>query len=365
MRVLWSLMLSLVVASSLVVSTAALAQEPQSAPPPPGESQPTPPEPAPEPTASAQPGPTASPAEPADAVPPQAAPSADQARNRALIDGHVREGAFLSGPGSLTFILHHTLMGAAAGVVTQGIGSNFSLDLGAREAMLAGTLIGAGIGFGTSAWWQFNHWIGRPMASYGIVDSVLSGMLLFGLVDLFTNDKIALAWTSVIGFELGAWLTATLGGGDMPVNHGLLIASGGLWGLVYSTLALAIINTGGSLKAETWVDTLFITAGLGAGAMALATSKYNPSSAQILRADFFGLGVGGAVFLLSEVVLGLNFNQATPYVLAAISSAGAIAAVSLLWEEAAERPEERSIGQGGWYFYRSKDFDKPYACVWW
>ena len=130
------------------------------------------------------------------------------------------------------------------------------------------------------------------------------------------------------------------------MNHGLLIASGGLWGLVYSTLTLAIVNTGGPLKAGTWVDTMFLTAGLGAGAMALATLKYNPTSTQILRADIFGLGVGAAVFAISELVLGLNFNQATPYVLGMVSSAGAIAAVSLLWEEAAERHDDKLANSG-------------------
>lgn len=338
---------SFVVVASLVVSTAAFAQD--TLPP--------------EPPAPSEPATTAVPAEPEE-VPAEAQPSAEQARHTALIDGHVREGAFLSGPGSLTFVLHHTIMAAAAGLATQGIATNFDVTLAGREAMLAGTLIGAGLGFATSAWWQFNHWIGTPMARFGILNSVLAGMALVGAVDLFTNDKVALAWTAFAGVELGAWLTATLGGGDMPVNHGLLIASGGLWGLVYSTLTLAIVNTGGPLKAGTWVDTMFITAGLGAGAMALATLKYNPTSTQILRADIFGLGVGAAVFAISELVLGLNFNQATPYVLGMVSSAGAIAAVSLLWEEAAERHDDK-LANSGWYFYRSKEKDRPYACVWW
>ncbi|MBX5480395.1 MAG: hypothetical protein IRZ16_00900 [Myxococcaceae bacterium] len=320
----WSIPFSILCA--LILSTAALAQEPAADP----------------------------------FAPPEPPP------NPALLEGHVREGAFLSGPGSLTFVLHHTIMGAAAGLATQGISTGFNTDLGNRERMLAGTLIGAGLGFGVSAWWQFNHWIGTPMATYGIVNSVLAGMLTTGFTNQFTENAEALAWTAFLGVEAGAWLTAVLAGGDMPVSKGLLIASGGLWGLVYSALILGMVGGSGTkLTARGATDALFISAGIGGVAMAIASAKYNPSSAQILRADLFGLGVGGAVFIVSSLVVGLRFDLATPYVLAALSSAGAITAVSLLWEESAERPEDRAVGQSAQYFYRSKELDRPYRTVWW
>ena len=104
------------------------------------------------------------PGEPTGTQPPGPVPDTRQAeeeRNAALLDGHVREGAFLAGPGSLTFVLHNTILGAAGGLVTQGLAGadKFDLSRGSRERMLAGTLVGAGLGFGLSAWWQFNHWI--------------------------------------------------------------------------------------------------------------------------------------------------------------------------------------------------------------
>jgi hypothetical protein len=66
--------------------------------------------------------------------------------------------------------------------------------------------------------------------------------------------------------------------------------------------------------------------------------------------------VGGAVLVLSALVLGLRFDIPTPYVLSLLSSAGAIAAVSLLWEEAAEKPVA---------LYRDPEKDRPYRNVWW
>ena len=286
-------------------------------------------------------------------TPPPAAPVPPGA----MLDGHLREGAFLSGPGSLTFVMHHTLMLASGGLATQIAGKGFSLELSSREAMLAGTLIGAGIGFGFSAWWQFNHWIGLPVANYGIINSAISGMFFTGIVNLMSTDPQVLTWTAVVGAELGAWLTATVGGGDMPVNKGLLMTSGAGWAFVYSALLLAIIRTSGTpTSGSGWVDTLLMAPGVGAGLMALATLKYNPTTAQILRADVFGAGVGGAVLLLSALVLG-RFDIATPYVLSFITSAGAIAAVSLFWAEAAERPEQA--------LYRDPERDRPYRNVWW
>jgi hypothetical protein len=304
-------------------------------------------------------------ASPADAQ-PVLVPDTEQAqaeRSGAMINGRLREGAFLSGPGSLTFVLHHTILGAAGGLVTQSMagGQKFDLSLASRERMLAGTLIGAGLGFGFSAWWQANNWIDRPAAHYGIVNSVVSGLFFLGIADLFTNDALALAWTGFLGAELGAWLTATIGTGELPVNQGLLIASGAGWGTAYAGLLLAILGTTGTrLSAERVFDVLAISAGIGGGAMALATMNYRPTTAQILRADLFGAGVGGAVLGLSMLVLGPS--QPTPYALALVSSAGAITAVSLLWEEAAERrPAER----GAAFYYRSREKDRPYASVWW
>ena len=75
--------------------------------------------------------------------------------------------------------------------------------------MLAGTFIGAGLGFGLSSWWQFNHYVDTPMAHYGIVNSVIGGMFLAGFMDLLTHDKSMITWSAFIGTELGAWLTAT------------------------------------------------------------------------------------------------------------------------------------------------------------
>ncbi len=292
---------------------------------------------------------------------PPATPAQEAAPSGVLLDGEVRRGAFLAGPGSLTFILHHTLMGAASGFATQGIASGFDVaDLGVRQRMLAGTLIGAGLGFGLSAWWQHNHWIDMPMANFGIVNSALTGLLMVGLMDLVSNNPLTLAWSGVIGAQVGAWLTATLAGGKMPLSQGLLIASGGLWGGIYSGLVLAILgSTGNAVRGERIFDTMAISAGLGGVAAALASTRFSPTSAQILRADTFGLGVGAAVWLLSAAVVGFRMDVATPHVLALLSSAVAITTVSLLWEEAAERPVK---GNG---YYRSPELDRPYATVWW
>jgi hypothetical protein len=336
---------------------AASAQEPPRGEPAPQE--PPPQERPPEtitvtPTEPAPPTATTEPAEPAH----------PQAPDAALLDGHVREGAFLAGPGSLTSIVHHTLLAAAAGVITQGIERRFEVDqFGTREAMLAGALIGAGIGFGISAWWQFHHWIDTPMARFAIVNSIASGLFFVGFTDLFSHSPLALSWAGFLGAELGAWLTATLGGGEMPVNHGLLIASGAGWGLIYSALLLGIVSTSGTqLTTQGALDTMAMATGIGAAAMALATMRFKPTTLQIIRADAFGAGVGGAVFLLSALVLGFNFEVATPYVLGMVASAGAIAAVTLLWEEAAERPPAQANAR---YFYRSKEKDRRYASVWW
>lgn len=292
-----------------------------------------------------------------DGVPPAAAPTPPPAPEDTgvLLDGRPRQGPFLSGPGSLTFILHHSLLGAAGGLFTQGFANDFNFDRGSREAMLAGTLIGAGLGFGASAWWQFNNWVDRPLGYFGIANSVVGGMFMGGFMDLLADDRDVLAWSSFVGAELAAWLTATIGGGQMPLNHGLLVSSGAAWGLAYSALLLAIVHFSGTeIRGRTWADTLLIAPGIGAGALAIATMRYNPTSGQILRANMFGGGVGAVVLLLSGLVLG-GFDQPTPYVLSFLGSAGAITTVSLLWEESVDQTAITS----------STSRRKPYKNVWW
>lgn len=290
-------------------------------------------------------------------LPPAATPATGEpAATGAILDGHLRYGAFLSGPGSFTFIMHHSIMGALGGLFTQGIANRFSFERSSREAMLAGTLIGAGLGFGSSAWWQFYNWIDKPMGYFGIGNSVIGGMFAAGFVDMLTRDTTALTWAAVLGAELGAWLTATVAGGQLPLDDGLLVASGGGWALLYGALLLSVVHFSGSkISGKTWTDTLLIAPGIGATALAFATMKYNPTPGQILRADIFGVGVGAVVLLLSGLVLG-GFDQPTPYVLSFLGSAGAIATVSLLWEEAAERPGLARSGSGR---------ARPYRCVWW
>lgn len=273
-----------------------------------------------------------------------------------MLDGRVRYGAFLSGPGSLGFILHHSIMGALGGFFTQGFSNGFSFSRTSREAMLAGTLLGAGLGFGSSAWWQFKNWVDTPMTYFGIGNSIIGGMFLGGFMDTLSRDPTLLSWSAFAGAELGAWLTATVGGGQMPLDEGLLVASGGGWGLAYGALLLAIIHFSGTkISGHTWTDALLMSPGIGATALALASMKYHPTSAQLLRADIFGSGVGAVVLLISALVLG-GFDQPTPYVLSFLGSAAAITTVSLLWEEAAERP-----GPG----LSASSRSKPYRCVWW
>ncbi|MCP3100333.1 hypothetical protein LZ198_15800 [Myxococcus sp. K15C18031901] len=273
--------------------------------------------------------------------------------NGAILDGQRRQGPFLSGPGSFKFIAHHTTLGALGGFFTQAFANDFSFDKSSREAMLAGTLIGAGLGFGASSWWQFNNWVDRPMASFTIGNSVVGGMFMAGFMDLFSQDAGVLTWSAFLGAELGAWLTAGLGGGQLPLNDGLLVSSGAGWGAAYAALLLAVVHFSGTdISSKTWRDALLLAPGIGAGALALATMRYDPTPSQILRADLFGAGVGGAVLLISGLVLG-GFNQSTPYVLSFLGSAGAITTVSLLWEESVDRSSLKSAR------------DRQYKNVWW
>lgn len=269
---------------------------------------------------------------------------------QAMIDGHPREGAFLSGPGSFTFIMHHTLMTGLGALATQMIPRAIDptpgafTNEGARIAYLASGLGGAAIGFAGSAIWQFTHWMGERSANFGIINSFFGGMFLGGLTDLFTKDAYAIAWLTVIGNSAGAWLTAIVGGGDMALNKGVLITSGGVWAGIYTALIIGIISSiGGASSLRTGMDALMITPAIGAAAMALATLKFNPSTTQIMRANIFGVGVGGAVLLLSALVLGAHFSSPVPYILSGVGAIGAKTLVSLLWAEAAEAPTTTPI----------------------
>ena len=281
----------------------------------------------------------------------------------AFLDGHPREGAFLSGPGSMTFVLHHTLMTGLGVLATQMIPravdaycmgqmgcvqdpTKFTGE-SARIAYLAGSLIGAGVGFGASAWWQFNHWISHRTANFGIVNSFVGAAFFGALTDLIAmaapaaDRASAVTWTILIGSLAGAWLTTVIGGGDIPLNKGTLMVSGAAWAMIYTALIIGMVAAtgagGGNIRVG--LDAMMITPAIGAAAMAFATLKFNPSTTQIMRANLFGVGVGAAVFLLSGLVLGLNWSTTVvPYVLGAIGAIGAKTVVSIFWVEAAENP---------------------------
>src|SRR5262249_26084522 len=119
-------------------------------------------------------------------------------------------------------------------------------------------------------------------------------------------------------------------------------------------------TTGGGSNIQSGIDALLITPALGAGALALATLKFNPSTAQILRADLFGAAAGIAVLLISGLVLNpaTGFTKSpVPYVLSGIAAAGGITIVSLLWVDAADSNQGRSS-----IYY---DPDRHKVSVWW
>lgn len=274
----------------------------------------------------------------------------------AMLDGHPREGAFLSGPGSLTFILHHTLLTGLGAMATQMVpralehNSQVFGSQDARLAYLGFGLGGAAVGFAGSAVWQFTHWMSESTATFGIVNSAFGAMFLGGFTNLLTTEPYAISWMTLLGSLAGAWLTPIVGGGDLPLNHGALITTGGVWAAIYTALIVAIVrSTGGALDARSALDAIMLTPAIGAAALALATLKFNPSTAQVVRANIFGLGVGAAVLLLSALVLGGNFGHPVPYVLAGIGAIGAQTLVSLLWVEAAEAPSSPAseVGQPG------------------
>ncbi len=333
----------------------------------------------------------------------------------AMIDGHPREGAFLSGPGSITFLMHHTLMTGIGTLATQLIpraidagparGAAYdsrmppqvdipaggcdpanvqaSIDRNpaykgtgtaaivtcpdivtgesARLAYLTGTLLGAGIGFTSAAIWQFNNWISHRSANFGILSSLIGGAFLGGFTDLVTShgDASATMWMTLIGSSAGAWLAAIIGGGDIALNKATLIISGAAWAAIYTALIVAIVaTTGGNVTLRSGVDAVLLVPAFGAGVMALATLKFNPSTAQIIRANIFGAIVGGAVLALSGLLLGplTGFTRSpVPYILAGVGAIGAKTLVSLLWADAADNPGTSS----------GLASDRKYRSVWW
>lgn len=351
--------------------------EPAPAPPPPAPV----PAPAPEPVFAPQPdAPRAF-----EAVPPPPAPPSEPPPNNekllsgepvpeagagAMLDGHPREGAFLSGPGSLTFILHHSLMTGLGLLSTQMIpraiegalvmpqDSTKWTNADARGLYLLGALGGGALGFVSSAIWQFTHWMSHRTANFGIINSFFGGALLGGFTDAVSakadptvaesvSRAYAVTWMTAIGNSLGAWLTAIIGGGDLALNKGLLITSGGVWAGVYTALIVGIVaSLGGLPSARGAMDAIMITPAFGAAAMALATLKFDPSVGQIMRANLFGASAGAAVLLISGLAMGPNpmagnrwFSHFLPYLLSGVAAIGAKTIVSLLWVEAAAAPK--------------------------
>jgi len=287
----------------------------------------------------------------------------DQPPPEVLLDGHVRSGPFLAGPGSLTFIVHNSFLGAVGGFGTQLLSSRFDFTRG-KEGMLVGTLVGAGIGFGISTWWQFTHWMDQPVSALSVVNGAYAGMLAAGLTDSLSNDLTALAWSSFISAELGAWLTAVVAGGEMPLADGLAMMSAGAWAAAYTALTLATLTYSGGVppRSKAWVDALLLAPGLGAVVMAVALQQIHPTTSQVLRGDILGFGLGAVVLVVSGFVVG--FETTTTYVLAALTSALALAAVSIFWEEAAETPtgpESARVPSSR----RNLASKRPYNNPWW
>ncbi len=172
----------------------------------------------------------------------------------AMLDGHPREGSFLSGPGSFFFVMHHTLMGSLGVLATQMVPrairglrtvstmyppyDAFSDD--ARIAYLVGALVGAGVGFASSAAWQFFNWMNYTTATFGLINSVVGAMFFIGATNLFTQDATPISWMGLVGALSGAWLTAIIGGGDMALNKGILITTGAVWATLYAACILGI-----------------------------------------------------------------------------------------------------------------------------
>jgi hypothetical protein len=298
-------------------------------------------------------------------------PDAIAAPPSAMLDGHPREGSFLSGPGSMTFVVHHTLLGGIGVLATQmvprvmrsiGDPAFSAFDGDARIAYLVGALVGAGIGFASSATWQFYNWTNTTTATFGLINSIVGAMFAIGITNLATRgaaweQAVPTSWMGLGGALAGAWLTAILAGGDMPLNKGLLITSGAAWGAIYTALILGIVAaTGAGSNLRAGIDTLLFMPAVGATALAIAALKFNPSTEQILRADIFGAGVGAAVLLLSALLVPNQFGSPWPYALAGLTAAGAKVIVSLLWVDTVNAPSA---------LYRDPEKDRPYSRVWW
>ena len=302
-----------------------------------------------------------------------------------MLDGHPREGSFLSGPGSTVFLLHHTLMGGFGVLSTQMIPfisrdiadkrdrpsciTNVPTDCysstnnDARIAYLVGGLVGAGVGFASAAFWQFYNWMSVNTATFGIVNSLIGALFAVGMTDALTNDVAPISYMGLVGALGGAWITAVVGGGDMTMSKGLLITSGAVWGALYTALILGIVaSTGGTLNSG-GIDAMLVMPAVGATALAIAGLKFHPSSDQILRADLFGGAVGLAVWLLSAVVAPGQFKSPIPYVLAGVTAAGAKVIVSLLWADTVSAPEttDGSVVLN----FRDPELNRPYSRVWW
>jgi hypothetical protein len=325
------------------------------------------PEPQPQPVAQPQPQPQPQPA-PQEPIDPSLLPPEQPANQPAgaMLDGHPREGAFLAGPGSLAFIVHHTLWGASGALATQMVPrfqsltiipglqqldptictpGNMSLDVCSaadaddRTAYLVSGLIGLGVGFASAAVWQFTHWLDRPAVTAGFLHGIYGALFFAGFSSFFTTDTTAISWASFIGSELVMWASIILGGGELSTNKVWFISSGAFWATVFVGMLLGIIGTsGGGLDVRTALSVAMIAPGIGALATGLFSLKYNPSITKILRANLFGVLAGALVFVVSGLVLGVKFDSPVPYVLAPIASAGAITIVSLLWADAAESP---------------------------
>lgn len=320
------------------------------------------PQPAPEPQLQPVPEPQPAPVEPPpaqpvpDALVPESPPPEPQPAG-AMLDGHPREGAFLAGPGSGGFIAHHTLLGFFGGLSTQMVprigdiyfgGDPYPFDEGDRIAYLTSGLLGAGVGFGASAIYQFFRWIDGPAAGFGALHSLYGAMFFSGFTHLVTGgvpqgapDQFArvsaITWLGFLGAEAAAWTSILLGGGELPVNKGVLASTGAYWAAVFTGLILGIVaSSGGGTDVGSGIDAILLAPGLGAVALGLFGLKYNPSTARIMRANLMGTLVGAAVYVVSALVMGLKFANPVPFALGAVGAAGALGLTAWLWVDAAD-----------------------------
>lgn len=365
-------------------------------PVPPPEPIVEPPPPALPPVATPPPDvPVPQPLEPQVPVDPNLDPASINLPPSAMLDGHPREGSFLSGPGSVAFLMHHTLMGSFGLLSTQMIPriaadiedkrvrpsciTNIPTDCydstgpDARIAYLVSGLVGAGLGFATAAFWQFYNWMSVNTATFGIVNSLIGALFGIGMSNAITTNPTAISYSGLVGALGGAWITAIVGGGDMSMSKGLLITSGAAWAAIYTALILGIVaSTGGPVDLRGGFDAIMIMPAIGATALAIAGLKFHPSSEQIIRADLFGGGVGLVVWLIAELLVpggffasaGIgNFKSAVPYVLSGLTAAGAKVIVSLLWADTVNPPSDPATPTNA--FYRDPELDRPYSRVWW